>query len=244
MACALVEPPCPPAREHRPAEQGGRLALRDPPPGVEAEREIPAALELERLGADHLVDGVEEALEHTRDVGAPHAAERLDEEPVAGEDRDRVAPDRAGRGRAAAHLPEVDDVVVQQRRRVDELDRGRKLVGARVRATAKLGREHHAHRPQALAAERDEVASAAVDRAGLAGAEAGVEAALELGHVELHEARELREALAEGVELLSTAEGLEAGEHGAGLRARSGGGQGQVGHGNLRGCGRRSFRKL
>jgi hypothetical protein len=58
---------------------------------------------------------------------------------------------------AAAGLRAVDHVVVQQRRGVDELDRGGELVVARALVADQLGPGEREHRPHALAAAGDQV---------------------------------------------------------------------------------------
>jgi hypothetical protein len=89
-------------------------------------------------------------------------AERVDQEPVAGEDRRRVAVDDARRGAAAPGVGEVDDVVVEQGRGVDQLDRDRELLGAGVEPGADLARERDAHRPEVLAPKIQEMVGRAL----------------------------------------------------------------------------------
>ena len=78
---------------------------------------------------------------------------RLDVEVVAEEHRDVVAPPRMHRQAAAAQLRLVDDVVVDQRRRVDELDDGRVEDGA-VAPCSRSGAPPSAGRPGARACRR------------------------------------------------------------------------------------------
>jgi hypothetical protein len=107
----------------------------------------------------------EHAVEQPEVAGAADAAQRLDQEPVAGEDRRRVAVDRARARLAAAGVGDVDDVVVEQGRGVDQLDRDRQLARAIVEAGAALGGQRHAHRPQVLAAEIEQVVGRGLHRA-------------------------------------------------------------------------------
>ena len=86
-----------------------------------------------------------------------HHAERLAEQEVADQHARLVAPDHARRLLAAPQIALVDDVVVQQRRRVHELDAGGELDVAVAGIAEHLrGGERH-HRPQPLAAGRDQM---------------------------------------------------------------------------------------
>ena len=93
--------------------------------------------------------------QHTDDVERvlrERHGHRLDVEEVAGEHRDVVPPARVHGLPAAAHIRIVDDVVVNERGRVDELhDRGiQHGTGAGVAAQARGHQQHR--RPHALAA--------------------------------------------------------------------------------------------
>src|SRR5262249_8321541 len=129
------------------------------------------------------------------------AAERFDEKPIAREDRGRVAVHRAGGERASPERAEVDDVVVEERRAVHELDGDRELhrfgrnYGLR---SAEPRTEDDEERTQALAAEREEVRGALADHAriGLDGGELGLEA-LQIAREHGEEAVELARELVE-----------------------------------------------
>ena len=86
-----------------------------------------------------------------------HHAEGLAEQEVADQHAGLVAPDHARRLPAAPQVALVDDVVVQQRGRVHELDAGRELDVAIAGIAEHLGRGERQHRAQALAAGRDQV---------------------------------------------------------------------------------------
>src|SRR6185437_2459682 len=80
----------------------------------------------------------------------------------ADEDGGLVAPDGVRRREAAAQVAGVDDVVVQQRRRMNEFDGGGERDMARHRPVAAAiaaepRRRQGQHRPQPLAARRDDV---------------------------------------------------------------------------------------
>ncbi len=77
--------------------------------------------------------GVAEDLEHLEAAVLDHQLERAAEQEIADQHARRIAPDEVGGALAAAQARAVDDVVVQQRRGVDELDRGGELVMARAR---------------------------------------------------------------------------------------------------------------
>jgi hypothetical protein len=65
---------------------------------------------------------------------------------------------------AAAQLGLVDDVVVQQRRGVDELDGGRELEALGSGEAERPREQQHQHRPDALAAGADDVVRDLVDQ--------------------------------------------------------------------------------
>ena len=86
-----------------------------------------------------------------------HHPERLAEQEIADQHAGLVAPQHARRQLAAPHVALVDDVVVQQRRGVHELDRRRELDMAVAAIAAEARGRQRQHRPQPLAARRDEV---------------------------------------------------------------------------------------
>ena len=86
-----------------------------------------------------------------------HHAERLAEQEIADQHARLVAPDHARRLLAAAHAALVDDVVVQQRRGVHELDAGGELDVAVAGIAEHLRGSERQHRPQPLAAGRDQM---------------------------------------------------------------------------------------
>jgi hypothetical protein len=86
-----------------------------------------------------------------------HHLEGLAEQEIADQDACLVAPDHPRRRLGAAHVAFVDHVVMQQRRRVHELHAGRQLHMAFAVIVEHLGRRERDHRPQPLAARRDQV---------------------------------------------------------------------------------------
>ncbi len=138
---------------------------------------------------------------------------RLDEEPVAREDAGRVAVDEAHGRRAAAVVAEVDDVVVEERRVVDELDGDRAVLRGVAEAAPGAGREGDADRPDALARRVEEVAPRALGERLAAIADGG-EGALDVREVAREPDAELAQALRESVGLALGRDALEAVEHG------------------------------
>jgi hypothetical protein len=86
-----------------------------------------------------------------------HQLEGAREQEIADQHAGLVAPDRVGRGEPAAQVALIHHVVMQERRRVDELDRRGEPVMARSVIAAEPRRGHGQHRPQALAARGDQM---------------------------------------------------------------------------------------
>ena len=145
------------ARDHRPAKQRCGLALDHAKIVFAIRLDATAALQLQRFGEDHLVDHREHSIEQAIDIGRADSLQRRDEQPVAREDRCGISVDHR-RGRlAAASFGNVDHVVVEQRRGVDQLDGDREPACPRREPGAESARERDATRPQVLASEIDEV---------------------------------------------------------------------------------------
>ena len=96
-------------------------------------------------------------LEHLERLGLDHQLERAGEEEVADQHGGAVAPDDVGGLAAAAQARSVDDIVMQQRGSVDELDRCGQLVMARSGIADQVGAGECQHRPQPLAAAGDQM---------------------------------------------------------------------------------------
>ena len=106
-----------------------------------------AARELHHLALGDHGGGGGEDFERPQRADLDHHLERLAEQEIADQHARLVAPQHAGGELAAAHLAFVDDVVVQQRRGVHELDRGGELdvavaaiAGSRAIASVSIGR--------------------------------------------------------------------------------------------------------
>ena len=86
-----------------------------------------------------------------------HHLEGLAEQEIADQHARLVAPQQPRRGLAPAKVALVDHVVMQQRRRMHELDAGREPHMAVAVIVAQLGRRQREHRAQALAARIDQM---------------------------------------------------------------------------------------
>ena len=136
---------------------------------VQLEAVFPAAVDVEVLPGDHSRGGECELARDVRRLVANGKGERLVEERVAGEDRLPLAEANVHRRPAAALLVVVQrrEVVVDERERVDQLQRGgcgERLVGI---AAGGLRRRQAEHRPDALAAALERVADDLVQPAEL-----------------------------------------------------------------------------
>ena len=98
-----------------------------------------------------------EDLEHLEAAVLDHQLERAGEQEIADQNGRGVSEDDVRCALAAALLGTVDDVVMQQRGGVDELDRRGELVVARAVVADELGARERQHRPHALSAARDQV---------------------------------------------------------------------------------------
>ena len=108
--------------------------------------------ELVELALDHLQRRVAEQPHDLERVLRQRHRHRADVEVVAEQHRDVAAPARVRGQPAAAGLGAVDDVVVDERGRVDELDDGRVEHRAIPGVAAEPGRQQQHGRPHALAA--------------------------------------------------------------------------------------------
>ena len=135
------------------AEQVRRLAADDVEVLVLGDVGVAVLGELVQLAFDHPQRDVAQQPHDVERVVRERQRHRLDVEVVAEEHRDVVAPPRVHGQAAAAQLRVVDDVVVDERRRVDELDDGRVEDGAVALVAASAARPSAA-RPAACACRR------------------------------------------------------------------------------------------
>ncbi len=113
--------------------------------------------QLIQLAFDHPQRDVAEQADDVELVVRERHRHRLDVQIVAEQDRDVVAPARVHGQTAAAQVRVVDDVVVDERRRVDEFDH-RRVENRAIAVVAAQARRHQQHgRTDALAAARPDV---------------------------------------------------------------------------------------
>ena len=85
---------------------------------------LPELLHLQQFALDHLLGEFDQRVEDAEVAFLHRDLEGLHVEPVAGQHALGISPLGVGRRTAAAGLGLVDDVVVNQRGRVDDLDHG------------------------------------------------------------------------------------------------------------------------
>ena len=158
---------------------------------------------------------VAEDPQHLEAAVLDHQLERAAEQEIADQHARRIAPDEVGGALAAAHARAVDDVVVEQGRGMDELDRGGELVVARARVAEQRAAGERQHRPHALAAAGDQMPGKLGDQRDLALhplEDDGVDA-VHVGRDERHQRVERRRALGLSV--------MDRRGHGAALAGRA-----------------------
>ena len=101
--------------------------------------------------------GVGQDVERAHRADLDHHLERLAEQEIADQHARLVAPKLARGGPAAPHVAFVHHVVVQQRRGVHEFDRGGELDVAVAGIAGQARHRQRQHRPQPLAAGRDQM---------------------------------------------------------------------------------------
>ncbi len=157
-------------------EQRRGLQLAAPQVALDGHVRGVGVLALQQLAFGERRAGLRERAQLLGVVVARELGERTREQQVAGRDR-HLAPGDRGDGRmAAAQQGAVDQVVVDERRGVHELDRDGRAhepllaLGCRRRPAGRLGGEHDEQRAQALAAGEDRgVGVRGQRRAGLRG---------------------------------------------------------------------------
>src|SRR5581483_3491134 len=112
--------------------------------------------------------GVAENLEHLQAAVLDHQLECSGKEEVADQNARRIAPDEIRRSLAPAHSRAVDDIVVEKRRCMNELDRSGELVMASAWIAEQGAAAEGQHRPHPLAAAGDEMAGKLRDQRDLA----------------------------------------------------------------------------
>ena len=139
-------------------EQRRGLGVDDVEVAILAELDLARGGELVDLAFRDHGGGVGKDLEHLQAAVLDHQLEAAAEQEVAHEHARGVAPDDVRGPFAAAQIAAVDDVVVEQGRGVDELDRGGKAMVARPGIADQPGAAQRQHRTHPLAAAGDQVA--------------------------------------------------------------------------------------
>ncbi len=125
--------------------------------------------QLQHLAFGNHIGGIGEDLHDAHAAGVHHHLEGTGIEEIAYQHAGGVAEDRIGGLAAAAQLRLVDDVVVQQRGGVDELDHGGQFVVPVAVVTEGPRGQQQDHRAQALAARTDDVLADLLDQGHLRG---------------------------------------------------------------------------
>ncbi len=138
--------------------------------------------QLQHLALGDAVGGVGEDLHDLHTVQLHHQLEAARIQEVPHQHAGRIAPQRIGGAATAALVGLVDHVVVQQGGGVDEFDDRGQLVVFGGDAPAGAAGKAHQHRPQALAAGRDDVIGNLVDQDHVRG-QARADQCVDGGHV-------------------------------------------------------------
>ncbi|MNC85374.1 hypothetical protein D3C83_09690 [compost metagenome] len=145
-----------------------------------------AVHQLHHLALGDHVGRVRQHLQHAQVIRFHHHLERARIDEIAHQHRGGVAEQRVGRGLPAPQAGFVHDVVVQQRRGMDELDHRGKLVAVRAAVAESARGEQQQHRAQALAPAANDVLRHLADQQH-AGIEPGANHAVHGAHIRLHE---------------------------------------------------------
>jgi hypothetical protein len=119
---------------------------------------------LDELPFDHVLREFDEHIEDSEIALGKSHLERLHVEPVAGKHAAVISPSRVGGGTPAARVGAINDIVVNQRRGVNQLDDRAQTYGA-LSAIARVARgEKKEGRAQALSATTQKIAGDFGDR--------------------------------------------------------------------------------
>src|SRR5262249_50298821 len=122
--------------------------------------------ELKCLRADHLVDCVEKAVERLVDSRGPHSSKSFDEKPVTRENRGGVSVDDPGSRGSPPQISQIDDIVVQERRVMHELDCDREVSSCPSKPGANASAQRNANGSQSLSPEVEQVARRPMSKVG------------------------------------------------------------------------------
>ena len=143
------------AHLHADRKQAGRLAVNELEMFFQRDG-FAEPLDLQQFAFDHGLGQIDERVEDVKIALLHGDLEGLHVEPVAGEDALGVAPLRVGCGTAAARLGFVDDVVVDQRRGVDDFHHRSQLDRALAGVVHQLAGEQQAVQDAAVCRRRRE----------------------------------------------------------------------------------------
>ena len=139
------------AHPHADRKQAGGLA-EDQIEVLVERNELAQLFHLQQFAFDHLLGQFDQSVENAEVALLHRDLEGLHVEPVAGQHALGVAPLRVGRGAAAPGLGLVDDVVVHQRRGVNDLDHRAQADGAAPLVVEQFRRKQQQRGTDALAA--------------------------------------------------------------------------------------------
>ena len=128
------------ADSHAHREQARRLAINQVEMLLQRDR-LAELLHLQQFTLDQLLRQFDQYIENAKIAFLHRDLEGLHVKPIAGEHAHRVAPLRICGGTAPADLGFIDDVVVDERRGVDDLDDGSEFYRAFAFVTEQFGGE-------------------------------------------------------------------------------------------------------
>ena len=152
------------AQPHADRKQAGRLA-EDQIEVLVQRDQLAELFHLQQFALDHLLRQFDQRVENAEIALLHRDLEGLHVEPVAGQHALRIAPLRIGRRTAAARLRFIDNVVVNQRRGVDDLDHRAQTNRAAALVVEQLRGKQQQRRADSLAAAGAQVFADLGDRA-------------------------------------------------------------------------------
>ena len=161
------------AQGARGREEIGRLALAAAQVGLDPDVHVVSLGPLQHLPLAEADGGGAQEVDRGGDARAHQLREGAGQQEVAGRDGDgRPVAMRHGRA-TAPQLGAVEDVVVDERRHVQQFDRGRPAQHRLARRFAAAGAEERQQRPHALAAGAQRRAAGVAELAGILGGDPG-----------------------------------------------------------------------
>ena len=150
------------ARDHRPGlgrggKQRGGLAANDLQIDRLIGRQILRGGQLQNLALGNRGRGVGQDAEYPQISGFDHQLKAAGKKVITHQNRRFIVPQQIGRRPPAPLGAFIDDVVMQQGRGMDKLDRGGQMDMEGAGIAAQIGRRQRQHRAQALAARLDQM---------------------------------------------------------------------------------------